>query len=335
MMTEAFQVPLRSRRNVRIQSPLGEGALHLLSLSGNEELSRGFVFRVEVASVLGPLEFSDLLGKRLGITFLTEGESRHVHGIVTDIAQTGTDREPRYELVLQSALALLSLNCEYRVYQNQSVPDIVRQVFERQDELTFEMRLTQTYAPREYCVQYGESDLSFVARLLEDEGIFFSFEHEGENHKLVLCDSAEGSGEEPRELPYLPAGDPDRRQRDHVFEWSSQGQVRAGRHALGSYDFERPSASLHTELASGREGSAERQGTLRHHYDGTYRTREQGDLRVRLHMEEESARSVLVRGCARARFLGAGEAVHAGGSSAAGHKRRVSDHRRALRTHRQ
>ena len=69
------------------------------------------------------------------------------------------------------------------------MPDIVKQIFGEYGFTDFRFQLSGTYEPREYCVQYRETDFDFVARLLEEEGIFFFFEHEDGKHTLVLADS--------------------------------------------------------------------------------------------------------------------------------------------------
>ena len=87
---------------------------------------------------------------------------------------------------LTSAAGIVAVK---RIFQQLSVPEIVEQVFRRLGYDDFELRLVGTYPKRDYCVQYRETHLDFVSRLLEDEGIYYFFEHTRERHVLVLADA--------------------------------------------------------------------------------------------------------------------------------------------------
>ena len=78
-------------------------------------------------------------------------------------------------------------NC--RIFQNKTVPDIIQKVFADRGYTDYDFRLTGSYDPREYCVQYRETDFNFVSRLMEDEGIFYFFEQTEDKHQLVLADA--------------------------------------------------------------------------------------------------------------------------------------------------
>jgi hypothetical protein len=84
---------------------------------------------------------------------------------------------------------MLSLSSDCRIFQRLSVPDIVARVCDDLGFRDYRLRLIGSYEPREYCVQYRETHLDFVSRLLEEEGIFYSFEHHADRHVLVLGDS--------------------------------------------------------------------------------------------------------------------------------------------------
>jgi type VI secretion system secreted protein VgrG len=70
-----------------------------------------------------------------------------------------------------------------------SVTEIIEDIFSKYGIAKFEKRLQGSYPPREYCVQYDESDLDFVQRLMEHEGIFYFFEHDDGEHTLILIDA--------------------------------------------------------------------------------------------------------------------------------------------------
>ncbi len=83
------------------------------------------------------------------------------------------------------------------------------------------MELTNTYKPRNYCVQYRETDFNFVSRLMEYEGIFYFFKHEKTKHTLVIADSVNAyqTIADYATIPYFPPENTERRKQDHIFEW--------------------------------------------------------------------------------------------------------------------
>ena len=92
-------------------------------------------------------------------------------------------------MLLRPWLWWLTLASNNRVFQNLATSDIVTQVFDQHGFSDYQLQLSGSYQPREYCVQYGESDLAFVSRLLEEDGIFWFFTHAAGKHTLVLADS--------------------------------------------------------------------------------------------------------------------------------------------------
>ncbi len=120
-------------------------------------------------------------------------DQRCFHGVLTSgrfIDRFERDGQERdfFDLTFRPRLYLFSKNRDYRIYQDMSVPDIIASVLGRCNVL-FKKALTKTYEPRGYCVQYGESDYSFMSRLMEEEGIYFFFEHTDSSHTLVMYDT--------------------------------------------------------------------------------------------------------------------------------------------------
>ncbi len=151
-------------------------------------------------------------------------------------------------------LWFLTRTTDCRIFQDQTVPDIVKKVFEDHGIAKFEFKTFRTYRKWVYCVQYRESDYNFVARLLEHEGIYWYFEHGEGEHKLLLVDSQSAHDAAPacETLPYLEHGAPTARDIDCVSDWGFSREVRSGKVALTSYDFERPSTDLKVKAAKTR-----------------------------------------------------------------------------------
>jgi len=180
--------------SVVVKSPLPEGTLKLRTLRMTEALSRPYELALELATDDFDVAASDLVGRPLGVHLgRPDGTARDFHGVVASIEACGaTGRFALWRAHLRPSLWLLKHTVNSRVFQNRTVPEIVKEdVLKPHGIDDIDDRLTGTYAKREYCVQYGESDLDFVHRLLEEEGIWYAFRHEADKHVLVLGDSAQ------------------------------------------------------------------------------------------------------------------------------------------------
>ena len=127
--------------------------------------------------------------------------------------------------------------------------EIVEEIFGKYPEAAFDKRLQKSYQPREYCVQYDESDLDFVQRLLEHEGIFYFFEYGESGHTLVLADTIAKLKPAPgyATVPFHFEDDPARRDRDFLSDWLVTSSLRPAAYAHTDYNFEKPSLSLLTQ----------------------------------------------------------------------------------------
>ncbi|HZY73335.1 MAG TPA: type VI secretion system tip protein TssI/VgrG [Edaphobacter sp.] len=180
--------------DVSLTTPFSD-AVALVSLHGEEGISRPFSFQLELSSANSNLDFSQILGKRITIAFsLPGGQTRNLNGVVTTFSQGAQSENgsTAYFARIEPWFALLRMNADQRIFQNLSVPDILEQVFSGLGLTDYKNSLTGTYPAREYCVQYGETTFDFVSRLMESEGIFYFFTHTASAHTLVLADDAGG-----------------------------------------------------------------------------------------------------------------------------------------------
>jgi type VI secretion system secreted protein VgrG len=226
---------------------VGADELAVRRVRGRERLSEPYAFDVEFSHRDGTvLALADLVGAEAALTLRRPGGAeRHVHGMLLRVELAGVAAgAPTYRARLVPRLERLRLVTRSRVFQAQSAPDVVKKVL---DEAGVECRLSlsATHAVREYCVQYRESDLQFVSRLLEDEGIFYYFEHGPDSHVLVLADAngacaeLEGGAAVPFRL-VARAGDEE--EEEHLSHLERAHGARTGKVALSDFDFERPSA---------------------------------------------------------------------------------------------
>jgi type VI secretion system secreted protein VgrG len=168
------------------------------AFSGKEEANKPFVFCVELVSRSSNLDLSRMLGRSALLTITDRsGGRRFVHGIVRETEQLHTaNRFTHYRCFLVPRLWFLGETQEQRIYQHRNVLDIIDSVLRRHmfADGTYAFKMREKYQEREYCVQYGESDLHFLDRLCEEEGIVYFFEHTVSNHCLVFTDAESGPG---------------------------------------------------------------------------------------------------------------------------------------------
>ncbi len=248
-------------RALTATTPLGE-ALWPVDFQGTEALSSLFEFRVGFKSEDPNLDCQAMIGEACALRIEAQnyGE-RFLHGQMVRFFATGRQGEHwRYQAILAPKLWHASRRANYRIWQNRTVQEIVDEVLGL-NGIRYEWRLKNKYKTWEYLTQYRESDMNFISRLLEHEGIYYWFEHSADSHNLVLGDHF--SVHEPfpgyERSPYYPPDSvyPDE---DHFSGWQMEREVEPGRYIHTDYDFKRPSADLTSEFADPR-------GHLFDHYE--------------------------------------------------------------------
>jgi len=236
---------------ITLKSPLPDEDLLFESMTMSAGLSMLGETQLGLVSKKPDLKPEDLLGKPVTVTLqLRDDAKRHINGLVTRFG-AGVHRGSHftYHATVNSWLWFLTRTADCRIFQDQSVPDIVKKVFEDHSVANFEFKLFRSYRKWVYCVQYRESDYNFIARLLEHEGIYWYFEHGDGQHKLVLVDSQSAHDAAPgcESLPYIEETT-DVPDTEHVSNWSFAREVKTGKVVLTSYDFERPSTDLKVNI---------------------------------------------------------------------------------------
>ena len=221
-----------------VKSPLGD-ALSLNGFSGTEGLSQLFSLELDlIAANDSKNVFRALLGQPISV----QAGPRRFDGICSRISQGESNTGfTAYRAEVVPWLWLLTRNRNSRSFQNLSVPDIAQRVAaDSGRELS--QRLQDQYERRTYTVQYNESDYDFLARLLEEEGIYYYFEQRAEGHQLVLVDGLPGhSALEPVRFD---ADGELKRSRESVFAWEKSQTLKPGKVTLWDHCFELPSNNL-------------------------------------------------------------------------------------------
>ncbi|MBZ9973978.1 type VI secretion system tip protein VgrG [Mesorhizobium sp. BR-1-1-10] len=240
-----------NERATVLQTPVGADVLTFTHLVGRDEISRCFVYTVGFVSKSREIDPLKMLGGVVSV----EGESdpkRWFSGLVSDFKLTRIeDRLTYYEASVRPWLWFLGNTTDCRIFQNMTAVEIVEKIFSKYGIAKFEKRLQGSYPSREYCVQYDESDLDFVQRLLEHEGIFYFFEHNEGKHTLVLCDAMSKLKPAPGydKVLYNFEGHGSRRDVEYITEWIPGSAVRPGAYVHTDYDFEKPGADLMAKSA--------------------------------------------------------------------------------------
>ncbi|MBX8544374.1 type VI secretion system tip protein VgrG, partial [Pseudomonas cichorii] len=166
-----------------------EGDLQVLSFTGTESISQAFRFDVELVSENPDLDLEKLLHKQAFLAFDPQGSG--IHGQIYRIAQGDAGKRlTRYTLSLVPQLQYLHHRTNQRIYQQLSAPEIIALILEEHGIKgnAYSFQLSQQCSKREYCVQYDETDLHFIQRLCEEEGIHYHFQHSEKLHLLVFGD---------------------------------------------------------------------------------------------------------------------------------------------------
>ena len=163
----------------------------VISFELNEHLSQAFKLKLVLSSADERPDFGRLIDETATFTLWQDDVAiRHVNGIITRLRQKATGfRRTHYEMIIRPAYVRTDLSSNCRIYQQQSIIDIIRSLLEKSG-ITHEWRLADTHQTREYCVQYRETDQAFIERLAAEEGISYHFEHTADNHTLVFSDQA-------------------------------------------------------------------------------------------------------------------------------------------------
>jgi type VI secretion system secreted protein VgrG len=291
-----------------VESPLGKDALMLRRMTGREELGRLSSFELDLLSTRRDVALKDVLGRDMTVHLDLPGDKvRHFHGYVSELAVTGgVGRHAQYRVTLRPWLWFLTRTSNSRIFQEMTVPDILKQMFRERGFTDFDDTLSGSYKPFEYVVQYRETDFNFVSRLMEQEGIYYFFRHEQGKHTLVLADGYGAHQPAPgyEEVPYYPPDPTARRERESLDDWQLEQHVQPGTYVLDDYDFKKPRADLAAKLSAPR--AHEHDDYEMYDYPGKYREVGDGEGYVRVRLEELHADFERTAGAGNARGLAAG-----------------------------
>jgi type VI secretion system VgrG family protein len=270
-------------------SSLVQDTFRVIRFNGQEEISQPFRFEIELVSDNADIDPDEVLQWPAFLTIERDGKRRMVHGVLA---------VPR--------LWLLSMSQQNQIYQDKSVPEIVEEELKGSKDkgpaglaaanLTtkdFELRLTRKYQKREYVVQYGESDLNFISRLMEHEGLFYFFEHDDEKEKIIITDDnihfpaiAEESS-----IPYRSPSGMVIADEESVRAISCRHRRMPKKLILKDYNYRTPHVPLQGEANVDGKGHG-----LISEYGNHFKTPEEGVSLAKIRAEEIRCRHAVFRG---------------------------------------
>lgn len=284
-----------------IPSHSGEPLL-FRSLTGEESLSALYEFNVTLLCASHSVDLNSLLGKSLTLEIDDiPATPRYLNGVITSMSLSGREasgnRYYLYQATVRPGLWYATQNQDFRIFQEKTVPEIVSSVL-GEYQIKVESRLSYAYRPWLYCVQYQESDFSFLSRLLEHEGIYYYFTHQQDGHTLVLADAPQGHD--------ILAGYPQINYRvtegglveneSNIQRWQVADSITPSRLSADDYDFRKPRA----RLLETRENPVSHAGDKAQIFEwpGGYINASEGSFYTRVRQQEQEARHELASGVA-------------------------------------
>jgi len=277
-------------RIAKLDTPFGKDVLVLTRFDGHEGLGELFEYRIEALSEQEDLDFDKAIGRACEVTYKSYDKERVFNGILVEAEWLG----PRnyyhgYRLVLRPWLWMLSQTADCRIFESMTAPAIIKQIFSDNGFSDVRDGLTESYEKLEYCVQYRETDLAFVSRLMEQHGIYYFFEHTAGKHTLVLADAKSSHTSIPAcpTLPLIEYGVALGDQKQHVVHWSTRRRFRSGKVSFKDYDYLQPTADL-TGAGNGPGGYNKSDMEI-YDYPGKYNKTSVGNMQAKVMLEAEQA----------------------------------------------
>ena len=224
--------------------------LEVYEVWGQESMSTCFELEVTIP-IRTQRKLENYVGKEALFTMIGRKTDRFFHGFVSRFTfQEEKGRYYMYRAVVVPQFWKLNLISDIRIFQNKTTREIVEQVLQDSGIYSnmYEFRIHGKYSQREYCVQYRETNMEFINRILAEDGIFYFFEFTREGHLLVFGDMAACHKDivGNKDVKFLESGQL-RNQVEHVTVFDYSTQVTSGKVALRDYLFEKPSFTPHME----------------------------------------------------------------------------------------
>jgi type VI secretion system secreted protein VgrG len=273
-----------------ITTKLGADKIILNHFKGEEKLNGLYEFDLElyipydIDTKNYDLDFTKLIETEATITLTLGKKIRYFHGLITQLMQgptiaSGKEKGQRthertyFYAKLRPTTWLMQLteNCE--IHQKKSAMDIIKELLGKHKIVFKDLTAKRGKEIREYCVQYNESDFSFISRLMENEGIYYFFKHEKGKHTIYLADGGKPwekhSDTDLATVSVYNAQHPTPVQFS-LYDIRLSRQIVPSSFTYNDYDFEKPTTKLKAE------SKGEGKGRDFYHYPGKYIVQKNG-----------------------------------------------------------
>ncbi|RDU95214.1 type VI secretion system Vgr family protein [Trinickia dinghuensis] len=296
-------------RYATIDSPLGHDVLLINAMIVDEHVNQLPEIHVDLLSHQNNIEPQQIVGQRVKILLdprsrnyslerivavsRNPDDRRYFDGYVASFGRVGSSGNvTRYEMSVVPWFWFLTRSTDCRIFQNQTPQDILTTIFHEQGFTDYEFEVRSKRPRLKYIVMYGESYYNFCARLMEQEGLIWTFRYEKDKHVLVIGDTNAIF----RPLPTLGEieyhADSAASERDGIERWDEAFSFRVGKVTYRDFNFERPSSQLMLVEAPARNlKHSQIQGTERYEHQSLYDDLDNGERYVRYAMEAEEAQA--------------------------------------------
>lgn len=282
----------QENRLLNVETPFGKDVLQLVEFRGKETLGQPFKYQLTMLSEDINLDPNKIVGKN--ITFLFElqgkGEWRPFNGYVSRFwasspQKIGTEKGEirEYKATVVPWLWFLGKTTDCRIFQNKTIPEIIDKIFNEYGVSKFTKdKLSGNYPKHEYCVQYRESDLNFITRLMQEAGISYYTEHKSGEHTIHLSDDKSDYQPCSESVIEFHSGS---RSNDHIYTWEKSTRFPSGKYTQKAFNFTKPSSDLTTK-ANGLSKISETSNYEIYDYPGEYYESGDGKSETKVRMEE-------------------------------------------------
>ena len=236
---------------------LATDGLRVFRIEGREQMNQPFRFEVTLVAESASLDLHARIGQPATLTIKGQSQStlgyrREIHGRIERFMQISASRRySQYQATLAPTLFPLAYTRNSRVFRELSTAEIVEKVLTDGciPNEHFQFLLHAQYGKRDFCVQYQESDLAFISRLLEEEGIFYFFRHEDGNDIMVLGDGPHAIEAAPH-ASHLAYRDHPHLYEEVIHSVRAEARFRPGSTVLRDFRFKHPGLDMEARQAS-------------------------------------------------------------------------------------
>ncbi len=222
------------------------------SFDGTESISTPYRFTITLVSRDAQIDLKKMMQEPATLVIEGGEKPRFFHGIIKEFQQQRQVKENTfYQAVLVPRLWQVGQHFDNQIFVDEKLPDIIDKVMEQSGLTTqdYELKLKEEYPVWEYISQYRESNLNFLSRWMEREGIYYYFEQGDEQEKMIITDSNMAHVDHPAgaKLTYIDPSGQVPADQDLVTEWSCQQNVLPQKVLLKDYNYRKPSLEVQAE----------------------------------------------------------------------------------------